>query len=181
MPSAENAGEGQRHRRARPGRRAAVVINQPLGPVPGPGDIAPRRQPAGGRPRRASTEGYHLFVQLQLLGLPRRARRRRDGPQPARSRSGSTARTPDRIFNSIAQGRGRGMPSWGARIPEKQLWELTAYVQLAAHARRARGAAVNSAARRCLAPRRRPPRRSWPSWALASAGRLRLAAARWRW
>ncbi|HSS39969.1 MAG TPA: c-type cytochrome, partial [Polyangia bacterium] len=37
--------------------------------------------------------------------------------------------THDRIFNSIAQGRGRGMPSWGTRIPEKELWELTAYIQ----------------------------------------------------
>jgi cytochrome c oxidase cbb3-type subunit 3 len=36
--------------------------------------------------------------------------------------------TPDRIFASIAQGRGHGMPAWGARLPEKQLWELTAYV-----------------------------------------------------
>ena len=36
--------------------------------------------------------------------------------------------TPDRIFSSIAQGRGNGMPSWGSRLPERHIWELTLYV-----------------------------------------------------
>ena len=33
------------------------------------------------------------------------------------------------IFDSIAEGRANGMPSWGSRIPENQIWELVAYIK----------------------------------------------------
>jgi cytochrome c oxidase cbb3-type subunit III len=33
------------------------------------------------------------------------------------------------IFNSIAQGRMMGMPEWGTRIPQDQIWELVAYIK----------------------------------------------------
>jgi mono/diheme cytochrome c family protein len=33
------------------------------------------------------------------------------------------------IFNSIAQGRPNGMPTWGKKIPEGQIWELVAYIK----------------------------------------------------
>ncbi len=32
------------------------------------------------------------------------------------------------IFASIAQGRPNGMPAWGNKIPEIQIWELVAYI-----------------------------------------------------
>jgi cytochrome c oxidase cbb3-type subunit 3 len=35
----------------------------------------------------------------------------------------------DQIFDSIAQGRGQGMPAWGSKIPEEQIWELVAYIK----------------------------------------------------
>jgi mono/diheme cytochrome c family protein len=35
----------------------------------------------------------------------------------------------DQIFDSIAQGRGQGMPAWGSKIPETQIWELVAYIK----------------------------------------------------
>lgn len=35
----------------------------------------------------------------------------------------------DQIFDSIAQGRSNGMPAWGTRIPENQVWELVAYIK----------------------------------------------------
>ncbi len=34
-----------------------------------------------------------------------------------------------RIFSSIAEGRAHGMPAWGTRIPEQQIWELVAYIR----------------------------------------------------
>ena len=37
--------------------------------------------------------------------------------------------TAGNIFNSIAEGRAHGMPAWGVRLPDKEVWELTAYVQ----------------------------------------------------
>jgi cytochrome c oxidase cbb3-type subunit III len=33
------------------------------------------------------------------------------------------------IFASIAQGRPNGMPTWGNKIPEGQIWELVAYIK----------------------------------------------------
>ena len=33
------------------------------------------------------------------------------------------------IFNSIYRGRAQGMPAWGAMLPERQIWELAAYVR----------------------------------------------------
>lgn len=36
---------------------------------------------------------------------------------------------PDQIFSTIVQGRPNGMPSFGGKIPEQELWQLVAYVQ----------------------------------------------------
>lgn len=33
------------------------------------------------------------------------------------------------VFNSIAEGRGKGMPAWGLKIPQDQIWQLVAYVK----------------------------------------------------
>ena len=35
----------------------------------------------------------------------------------------------DQIFNTIAEGRSKGMPAWGSKIPEAQIWELVAYIK----------------------------------------------------
>ena len=37
--------------------------------------------------------------------------------------------TPGDVFQSIYEGRPDGMPSWGGRIAEDQMWRLVAYVQ----------------------------------------------------
>jgi cytochrome c oxidase cbb3-type subunit 3 len=36
---------------------------------------------------------------------------------------------PDQIYSTIVQGRPNGMPSFGGKIPDQQLWQLVAYVQ----------------------------------------------------
>ena len=33
------------------------------------------------------------------------------------------------IFSSIAEGRGKGMPAWGSRIPDEQIWKLVSYIR----------------------------------------------------
>ena len=35
----------------------------------------------------------------------------------------------DQIFNSIYQGRPNGMPAWGGKIPDQQIWEIATYVR----------------------------------------------------
>lgn len=37
--------------------------------------------------------------------------------------------SPSEVFESIYQGRPEGMPAWGGRISEEQLWMLVAYVR----------------------------------------------------
>lgn len=126
LPKGENAGEG-RPTVARGQSVERAVVNQPVGPVPGPGDIAPLANPLAGDPT-ARTEGYHLFNQFNCSGC--HGGRAGGGMGPSlRDPDWLYGSTPDRVFNSIAQGRGRGMPSWGTRIPEKQIWELTAYIE----------------------------------------------------
>jgi cytochrome c oxidase cbb3-type subunit 3 len=36
---------------------------------------------------------------------------------------------PDQIFSTIAQGRPDGMPAFGAKLPDDQIWQIVAYVQ----------------------------------------------------
>ena len=35
----------------------------------------------------------------------------------------------DQIFDTIAQGRANGMPAWGSKIPQHQIWELVVYIK----------------------------------------------------
>ncbi|HEX2167659.1 MAG TPA: c-type cytochrome [Longimicrobiales bacterium] len=37
--------------------------------------------------------------------------------------------TPAEIFQSIYEGRPEGMPMWGGRIPDEQIWQLSAYLE----------------------------------------------------
>ena len=109
-----------------PASGGRVVANQPLGPLPGVGDIAPVANPLGSD-ATVLEEGRKLFVQFNCAGC--HGGRAGGGMGPSlRDSDWRYGSSPDRIFNSIAQGRGQGMPSWGARLPEQQIWLLTAYV-----------------------------------------------------
>ncbi len=35
----------------------------------------------------------------------------------------------EQIHQTLVQGRPNGMPAWGGKIPDQQLWELAAYVR----------------------------------------------------
>ena len=37
--------------------------------------------------------------------------------------------TPEKVYESIVRGRPNGMPAWGGRIPEFQVWYLVTYVR----------------------------------------------------
>jgi cytochrome c oxidase cbb3-type subunit 3 len=38
-------------------------------------------------------------------------------------------KAPEQIFSTIVQGRPNGMPAFGSRIPNQQVWQLVAYVR----------------------------------------------------
>ena len=35
----------------------------------------------------------------------------------------------DQIYDSVYQGRPNGMPAWGGKIPDEQIWQIAAYVR----------------------------------------------------
>lgn len=40
---------------------------------------------------------------------------------------------PENLFDTIVKGRPNGMPTWGAKIPEYQIWQIVAYVRSMNH------------------------------------------------
>ena len=103
------------------------VVRQPVGPVPGIGDLAPEKNPLGSD-RNVLQEGRRLFVQYNCSGC--HGGRAGGGMGPSlRDQIWIYGNTPGKIFNSIAEGRAHGMPAWGTRLPDRQIWALVAYIQ----------------------------------------------------
>jgi cytochrome c oxidase cbb3-type subunit 3 len=40
---------------------------------------------------------------------------------------------PENLFDTIVKGRPNGMPTWGGKIPEYQIWQIVAYVRSMNH------------------------------------------------
>lgn len=106
---------------------AQPAISNPVGPVPGPHEAAPLPANPYANDPVALMQGHRLFVHYNCSGCHGDHAGGGMGPslRDGAWRYGGTA--PD-IFTSIAQGR-QGMPSWGTKLPEQQIWQLTAYIQ----------------------------------------------------
>ena len=106
----------------------AMAVQTAVGPVPGP-PRATRAQPNPYRSLRgASAEGRDLFVRFNCSGC--HGGRAGGGMGPSlRDVDWIYGRTDAQIFSSIAAGRAHGMPAWGARLTEEQVWKLVTYVE----------------------------------------------------
>jgi cytochrome c oxidase cbb3-type subunit III len=100
----------------------------PVGPIPGiteqpalPGD------PLGENPV-AITEGRTLFVMYNCSGCHGGHGGGGMGPS-LRDPVWIYGGDPAHVFSSIAEGRGKGMPSWGNKIPQEEIWQLVAYIK----------------------------------------------------
>jgi cytochrome c oxidase cbb3-type subunit 3 len=100
----------------------------PVGPVPGPGKhILLPSDPYEGN-AVALQEGRRLFIWFNCYGC--HGGHGGGGMGPAlRDRVFFFGHDPAHIFASIAEGRGDGMPAWGTKITEDQIWKLVAYVE----------------------------------------------------
>jgi cytochrome c oxidase cbb3-type subunit III len=110
------------------GAAGAVSIDQrqPVGPVPGLGEPPPVANPLEGD-ANALQEGRRLFVQFNCAGC--HGGRAGGGMGPSlRDVDWLYGGSPGAIHDSIAAGRSKGMPAWGTRIPDRQIWELALYV-----------------------------------------------------
>ena len=106
-----------------------------LPPGPSPGRLAPGAQPirAGelgllymSNPW-AISEGKRLFSWYNCSGCHARGGGGM-GP-PLMDTQWLYGSSPEQIFATIAGGRPNGMPSWGTRVPEAQIWQLVAFVR----------------------------------------------------
>ncbi len=112
--------------------RPREVPRTDLSPAGGASSVAIRPErlaahnPYEGNPY-AISEGQRLFDWYNCSGCHSRGG---GGIGPAlmddRWLYGATAPA---IFRTIVQGAPNGMPAWGGRIPESQIWQLVAYVQ----------------------------------------------------
>jgi cytochrome c oxidase cbb3-type subunit 3 len=107
---------------------APPAILNAVGPIPGPQASRPSVQNPYRGDAMAMQEGRNLFARYNCLGCH---------GDHAGGGMGPSLRDPawlygsggGDVFGSIAEGRGRGMPSWGTKIPERQIWQLVAYIQ----------------------------------------------------
>lgn len=103
------------------------AVNIPVGPVPGPGDHGRFATNPYSKEVAAIGEGRRLFVWYNCAGC--HGGRAGGGMGPSlRDESWIYGDSDAHIFDSIAEGRAHGMPAWGVKIPEEQIWKLVAYI-----------------------------------------------------
>ncbi len=107
---------------------AAPAVDTPVGPIPGPAMQGPGPANPFGQNRVALMEGRRLFDRYNCSGCHGGHAGGGMGPSlrdPVWIYGSSDAH----IFDSIAQGRAHGMPSWGNEIPQEEIWKLVAYIK----------------------------------------------------
>ena len=107
---------------------APPAIGIPVGPVPGPKVALNLPANPYANDQVALTEGRRLFVWYNCSGCHGGHGGGGMGPSlrdPIWVYGSSDAH----IFASIAEGRGMGMPAWGTKVPEDQIWKLVAYIK----------------------------------------------------
>ncbi|HVN19386.1 MAG TPA: c-type cytochrome [Dongiaceae bacterium] len=107
---------------------ATPAIGIPVGPVPGPKMMLNLPTNPYTTNQVAITEGRRLFGWYNCSGCHGGHGGGGMGPSlrdPVWRYGSSDAH----IFASIAEGRAMGMPAWGTKIPEDQIWKLVAYIK----------------------------------------------------
>src|SRR5690242_17898896 len=99
-----------------------------VGPIPG-GEAEPvgQKNPYSGNPV-AIQDGRRLFNWYNCSGCHGGHAGGGMGPS-LRDPVWLYGNRDDQIFDSIAAGRSKGMPAWGTKIPEQQIWELVTYIK----------------------------------------------------
>ena len=107
---------------------ASPAVETPVGPIPGPPTQAVERTNPYDQNPVALAEGRQLFVQYNCAGCHGGHAGGGMGPSlrdPVWIYGSSDAH----ILDSIAEGRANGMPAWGTKIPQEEIWRLVAYIK----------------------------------------------------
>ena len=104
------------------------VPKAPVGPQPGPKDATSPPNGPYANDAVGIGEGRTLFVRFNCSGC--HGGRAGGGMGPSlRDEVWIYGGSDAEIFDSIAQGRAHGMPAWGSKLPEDQVWKLVAYIR----------------------------------------------------
>lgn len=107
---------------------SAAPVPTTVGPVPGAMSEPPHRtNPFAGDPV-AAENGWRLFNWYNCSGCHGGHGGGGMGPS-LRDNVWLYGSSDDQIFDSIAEGRSKGMPAWGTKIPEDQIWQLVTYIK----------------------------------------------------
>jgi cytochrome c oxidase cbb3-type subunit III len=107
---------------------ALPAVESAVGPIPGgTPNITFRTNPFANDPV-ALQEGRKLFNWYNCSGCHGGHAGGGMGPS-LRDKVWLFGDRDDQIYDSIAAGRGEGMPAWGFRIPQDQIWKLVAYIK----------------------------------------------------
>ena len=115
--------------RLRDQQGAIPGVETPVGPVPGPGVASHANpNPYSSSDPIAITEGRHWFKRYNCSGCHGGHGGGGMGPS-LRDVDWLYGNTNGQIFDSIAEGRGFGMPAWGTKLPEQHIWKIVAYIK----------------------------------------------------
>ena len=120
--SSSNQSSGANSQSAPPALQTAV------GPIPGPDHSQPTPQNPYTGNRDALAEGRQLFVRFNCSGC--HGGRAGGGMGPSlRDVDWLYGSADVQVFSSIAEGRAHGMPSWGVKLTDDQVWKIVAYIK----------------------------------------------------
>lgn len=111
-----------------PAPAASSSVMTPVGPVPGPGEESAAAANPYANDLEAIEQGRILFRRFNCSGCHGDHAGGGMGPS-LRDVDWRYGDSDAHIYDSIAEGRSQGMPAWGTKLPENQIWELTAYVK----------------------------------------------------
>ncbi len=96
--------------------------------VPGPPMQAPSEKNPLAGDAQAVNDGRRLFNQYNCSGCHGDHGGGGMGPS-LRDSVWIYGSSDGQIFSSIVHGRAHGMPSWGPRIPARQVWSIVSYIR----------------------------------------------------
>jgi cytochrome c oxidase cbb3-type subunit 3 len=108
---------------------AAELLRVPVtGVVPGNANVAPNIRNPLADDENAAQRGMKDFDAFNCSGC--HAANGAGGMGPSLSNNSWIYRSsPANIYLTIVQGRSKGMPAFGAMLPDKVIWELVSYIQ----------------------------------------------------
>jgi cytochrome c oxidase cbb3-type subunit 3 len=99
----------------------------PVGPIPGPG-VATHKENPYATDRNGMGEGRQLFNRMNCAGCHGDHGGGGMGPS-LRDVVWLYGSSDAQVFSSIAEGRAHGMPAWGTKLNDDQIWKIVAYIK----------------------------------------------------